>query len=270
MFLSSGPDLEAVGWPFDPSVYAGLVALFLGYAWLARGRHLAPIRSLYFGLGILCLWVALENPIDTISDHYLDSVHMVQHVLLGVIAPPLLLLGLNEPMAAWLNGIPGVRLLTAPVAAQVCAGAVMVGWHIPAFYEATLYSEPVHVVEHLTFIAGGVLFWWPVISATGSRLRRPLSPGARLLYLFVGTLPQDAVALALQFSRTSFYEFYTHVPRLIPGLDAVTDQTIAGVVLQLFGKTSFLVGGLVIFFRWIPPESDVDQDAAAAVAAREG
>src|SRR5207253_2208487 len=81
VFLSSAPDLEVVGWPFDPTVYAGLVALFLGHAWLARGRNLPKVRSLYLGLGLICLWVALETPIDTISDHYLDSVHMVQHVL---------------------------------------------------------------------------------------------------------------------------------------------------------------------------------------------
>ena len=100
MFLSSATGLEAVGWPFDISVYLGLVGLFLGHAWLARGRDVPRVRTLYFGLGLLCLWVALETPIDTISDHFLDSVHMVQHVLLGVIAPPLLLLGLNDQMAA--------------------------------------------------------------------------------------------------------------------------------------------------------------------------
>lgn len=262
VFLSSAPGLEGAGWPFDPSVYAGLVALFGGHAWLARGRNLPPVRFLYFALGVICLWVALETPIDTISDHYLDSVHMVQHVLIGVIAPPLLLLGLNEPMAAWLLKIPGMRLLTAPVPAQLCAAAVMVGWHVPAFYDATLHSETLHVFEHLTFIAGGVLFWWPVISATSRQSPRPLSTGSRLLYLFVGTLPQDGVALALQFSRTPFYDFYTQAPRLIPGLDPVTDQTIAGVVLQLFGKSSFLVGGLVIFFRWFAQEMGADRETA--------
>jgi putative membrane protein len=270
VFASSAPGLEVVGWPFDATVYAGLVALFVGHAWLARGRDLPRVNSLYFGLGLICLWAALETPIDTISDHYLDSVHMVQHVLLGVIAPPLLLLGLNGPMAAWLASIPGVRTLTAPVTAQLCAAAVMIGWHVPAFYDATLHSEMLHVFEHLTFIAGGVLFWWPVISATAQQSGAPLSPGGRLLYLFVGTLPQDGVALALQFSRTPFYEFYTHVPRLVPGLDPVTDQTIAGVVLQLFGKTSFLIAALVIFFRWFGQETRDDRDTPSKVAAREG
>jgi putative membrane protein len=259
VFLSSATGLEAVGWPFDISVYLGLVGLFLGHAWLARGRDLPRIRTLYFGLGLLCLWVALETPIDTISDHFLDSVHMVQHVLLGVIAPPLLLLGLNDQMAARLAALPAVRALTEPVPAQLIAAAVMVGWHIPFLYNGTLYSESIHIVEHLSFIGGGVLFWWPVISATARQSRLQLSAPARLLYLFIGTFPQDAVALALQFSRTPFYEYYTHAPRLIPGLDPVTDQTIAGVVLQLFGKTSYLVAALVIFFRWFAEErSDLD------------
>jgi putative membrane protein len=270
VLLSALPPAGTVTWPFDLSVYLGLVALFLGHAWLARDLDLPRIRALYFGLGLLCLWVALETPVDTLSDRYLDSVHMIQHVLIGVLAPPLLLLGLNDAMAARLARVPGVRFLTEPVAAQLIAAAVMIGWHLPPLYDATLYSEPLHVVEHLAFIAGGVAFWWPVISATSRQSRWQLSPGARLLYLFLGTFPQDTVALALQFSRTPFYEFYTHVPRLVRGLDPVTDQTIAGVILQLLGKTSFLVAGLVIFFRWFSEELRGDRDSAASMPAPGG
>jgi putative membrane protein len=260
VFLTSTVGLEVIGWPFDVSVYFGLVGLFLGHAWLARERNLSRLRSLYFGLGLFCIWLALETPLDTLSDYYLDSVHMIQHVLLGVLAPPLLLLGLNDSMAARLAAVPGVRRITEPVPAQLIAAAVMIGWHIPALYDATLYSVPLHVLEHLTFVAGGVLFWWPVISATSRQAHLQLSDPAKLLYLFIGTFPQDGVALALQFSRTPFYEFYTHAPRVLPNLDPVTDQTIAGVVLQLLGKTSFLVAGLVIFFRWFSEQTSPDLD----------
>jgi putative membrane protein len=241
----------------------GLLALLLGYVWLALGYGPSLARRLYFGLGLLTLWAALETPIDTISDNYLDSVHMVQHVLLGVVAPPLLLLGLNDGMAARLAALPGVRALTEPVPAQLAAAAVMVAWHVPPLYDATLYSEPLHIVEHLTFIGSGVLFWWPVLQATGEQARWRLSAAGRLLYLFVGTFAQDGVALVLQFSRTPFYEFYTHVPRLIPALDPVTDQTVAGVVLQLFGKTSYLVAAPVIFFRWFNSEVRADLEPRA-------
>ena len=250
-----------MSWPIDWTVYAGLLALFFGHAWLARGRNLARIRSLYFGLGLFAIWVALETPIDTLSDHYLDSVHMFQHVLLGVVAPPLLLLGLNREMAAVLARVPGVRAVTEPVPAQVLAGAVMILWHLPPLYEATLYHEQLHVLEHLTFTAGGVVFWWPVIDATAAQCRWQLSPWARLLYLLIGTFPQDAVALALQFSRTPFYEFYVHVPRIVPGMDPVVDQSTAGAVLMGFGKSSYLIAAVVIFVRWFSAEIRGDLEA---------
>src|SRR3981081_3161355 len=153
-------------WPFDPTVYAGLLALFFGHAWLARDRDLPRVASLYFGLGLACLWLALETTTDVLSDHYLDSVHMFQHVLLGVVAPPLLLLGLNREMAGVLARVPGVRAGTEPVTAQVLSAVVMIGWHLPPLYDATLHSESLHVLEHVTFIAGGVLFWSPGVDAT--------------------------------------------------------------------------------------------------------
>ena len=252
-----------MAWPLDPSVYAGLVALFLGHAWLARDRDLPRINSLYFGLGLLCIWVALETPIDVLADEYLDSVHMLQHVLIGVVAPPLLLLGLNREMAGVLLRVPGLRAITEPVTAQVLAAAVMIGWHLPPLYDATLYSESLHVAEHLSFIAGGVLFWWPVIDATASHCRWRLSPMAKLLYLFIGTFPQDGVALALQFSRTPFYEFYARAPRIVPALDPVTDQTVAGAVLMLFGKSSYFIGAVVVFLRWFGAEQRADAEAAS-------
>ena len=252
-----------LSWPFDPTVYAGLLALWLGHAWLARGRALPRVKSLAFGLGLLSLWLALETPIDTLADGYLDSVHMLQHVLLGVVAPPLLLLGLNREMAGVLVRVPGMRAITEPVPAQVLSAVVMIGWHLPPLYDATLRSESLHVVEHLSFIAGGLLFWWPVIDATAAHCRWRLSPMAKLLYLFIGTFPQDAVALALQFSRTPFYEFYRHVPRIVPALDPVTDQTVAGAVLMLFGKSSYFIGAVVVFLRWFGAEQRADAEATA-------
>jgi putative membrane protein len=252
-----------MAWPFDWTVYAGLLALWLGHAWLARGRNLPRIGSLSFGLGLACIWLALETPIDVLSDSYLDSVHMLQHVLIGVVAPPLLLLGLNREMAGVLVRVPGVRAITEPVPAQLLSAAVMIGWHLPPLYDATLSSESLHVVEHLSFIAGGLLFWWPVIDATAAHCRWRLSPLAKLVYLFIGTFPQDAVALALQFSRTPFYQFYTHVPRVVPALDPVTDQTLAGAVLMLFGKSSYFIGAVVVFLRWFSAEQRADAEAAA-------
>src|SRR4030081_786287 len=104
--------MSGMGWPLDPTVYLGLVVLYLGHAWLARATaDFERKHSLYFGLGLLTIGVALEPPIDTIADHYLDTVHMLQHVLLGFVAPPLMLLGLSPRMAGWLARIPFVRAI---------------------------------------------------------------------------------------------------------------------------------------------------------------
>ena len=249
-------------WPFDLTVYAGLLALYFGHAYLARGTDASRRHTLYFGLGLLTLWVALETPIDTISDHYLDSVHMLQHVLLAFVAPPFMLLGLSPGMAERLVRVPGVRAVTEPIPAQVIAAAVMIGWHIPFLYEATLHSEPLHVFEHLMFIASGVVMWWPMITATSEQAHWQLSPIGKLLYMLAATLPQDAVALAFQFSRVPFYDFYVHAPRLVDGLTPVIDQGVAGAILMVFGKLTFAIAAFVVVVRWFGTELRADRKGA--------
>jgi putative membrane protein len=249
-----------VSWPLDPTVYAGLAALFLGHAWLARRVDDAqPKHTLYFGLGLLTLWVALETPIDTISDHYLDSIHMLQHVLLGFVAPPLMLLGLSMQMAGIVARFPLVRAITEPVPAQVIAAAVMIAWHLPALYDATLRSESLHVVEHLMFIGAGLVLYWPILEATSANARWRLSPGFKLLYMLAATLPQDGIALVLLFSRVPFYDFYLHAPRLVSSLTPLIDQTLAGAVLMVLGKATMAVAALAVFFRWFGGEHLADR-----------
>ena len=247
-------------WPLDPTVYLGLVVLFFGHAWLAGRVDDAQRRhTLYFGLGLFTIWVALETQLDTIADYYLDSVHMLQHVLLGFVAPPLLLLGLSPGMVALLVRVPGVRAITEPIPAQVIAGLVMIVWHLPPLYDATLYSEPLHITEHLTFIAAGLVLFWPMLAATSAHARWQMSPGAKLLYMVVATLPQDGVALALIFSRVPFYEYYTHAPRLIDSLTPLIDQTVAGAVLMIFGKLTMSIAAIAVFVRWFGPEHRADE-----------
>src|SRR2546427_3004873 len=249
-----------MAWPLDPTVYAGLVGLYFGHAWLARWVDDVQRRhSLYFALGLLTVWGSLETPIDTISDHYLDSVHMLQHVLLGFVAPPLMLLGLSRDMAGVLTRVPFVRAVTEPIAAQVVAAGVMIAWHLPALYDATLRSESLHVVEHLTFIGAGLVLFWPILEATSVHARWQLSPGIKLLYMLAATLPQDGVALVLLFSRVPFYEFYVNAPRLVSGLTALIDQTLAGAVLMVLGKATMAVAALAVFFRWFGGEHLADR-----------
>ena len=247
-------------WPVDPTVYAGLIVLFLGHAWLAGSVTDAQRKhTLYFGLGLLTLWLALETPIDTISDRYLDSVHMLQHVLLGFVAPPLMLLGLSSQIVERVVRVPGVRAITEPVPALVIAGLVMIVWHFPPLYDATLYSGSLHVLEHVMFIAAGLLMYWPMLEATSAHARWQMSPPAKLLYMLVATLPQDGVALALIFSRVPFYEYYTHAPRLVSSLTPLIDQTLAGAVLMILGKATLAIAAIAVFVRWFGSEQRADQ-----------
>ena len=135
----------------------------------------------------------------------------------------------------------------------------MVVWHLPPLYDATLYSEPLHVVEHLTFVVAGALLFWPMLQATSAHARWQMSPGMKLIYMLVATLPQDGVALAFIFSRVPFYEFYAHAPRLVASLDAVTDQTVAGAVLMTLGKLTMGVSAIAVFIRWFADEHRADE-----------
>jgi putative membrane protein len=250
-----------ITWPFDLTVYAGLLVLYLGHALLARGVTDAERKhTAYFLSGLFVLWLALETPLDTISDYYLDSVHMLQHVLLAFVAPPLLLLGLSREMVRRLLRVPGLSSVTEPVPAQVVAAVIMVAWHLPPLYDATLYNEWLHVLEHLMFVASGVVLYWPILDATSSFARWRMSSGARLVYMLLATLPQDGVALALIFSRVPFYDYYTHAPRLIAGYTALIDQTIAGAVLMIFGKVTLGIAAGVVFFRWFGAEHAEDRE----------
>jgi putative membrane protein len=241
-----------MSWPFDPTVYAGLLLIALAYAALARGRaDIGRRQSLYFVAGLLTIWVALETPIDTVSDHYLQSVHMLQHVLIGLVAPPLLLLALSPSMVATLLRVPGLRAATEPVPAQLAFAVVMGAWHLPVLYDLAVRSEAIHVFEHLTFMAGGALFWWPVVGVTAAAAKWRLGEAGRVLYLVFGTVPADTVAVILMFARSPFYAFYTQAPRLVPGIDPLTDQVLAGVVLMAVDKLSYLIAILDIFFHWL-------------------
>ena len=232
-------------------MYLGLVLLAAGYPLLAQGRLDSRARAGYFVAGLLTLWAGLETPIDTLSDCCLQSVHMGQHVLLGIVAPPLLVLGLSPAMARSLvRRLPPLRAVTEPVPGQLLAALVMIAWHLPPLYDLTV-REPVHIFEHLTFIAAGVCFWWPVVGSTGEQARWRLGDGGRIVYLLIGTLPQDGVALPLIFSRAPFYAFYEHAPRLVEALTPIVDQNLAGSLLMFAGKTSYLLALLVVFARWV-------------------
>ena len=250
-------------WPFDPTVVVGILGLGVGHTIWARRLKALPRCSVYFAAGLLVIWGALETPLDPLGDHYLQSAHMVQHMLLVAFAPPLLLLGLTPAMAAGLLRVPGLHALTGPIPGQSIYAAGILFWHIPFAYDLALTDEVAHVLEHLIFLGIGVLFWWPLIGATSSVSRWRLTDGQKLVYLFIGTFPMMAVALPLQFSRTVFYTHYASAPRMVASITPVIDQTIAGALMMAMGMAVLGFDGLVILYRWFERGAAEDEAQAA-------
>jgi putative membrane protein len=196
-----------LAWDWEPSVVIGCALLLLGYAMLNRFR--VGERAIYFAAGVLVMFLALVSPIDALSDDYLFSAHMFQHLLLSQVVPPLLLLGI--PAAWW------TRLLSwRPIAAvehvlDKALVAWLIGivalwiWHWPRLFGLALEHETIHIFQHLCFMITGCIFWWPVVSPL-ARHRMTTAPAC--LYLFTACTVSSLLGIFITFSSTLWYPFY--------------------------------------------------------------
>lgn len=221
-----GPDELWGAWTLEPGI---VLPLLLG-AWLyARGvrrlwrragfgRGVRPWRAGAFAGGLFALLVALVSPLDALGEA-LFSAHMAQHLVLMLVAAPLLVLGVPPRAVAWAVP-PGVRrgvaragrrfpglhatmaVLTHPVAAWCLAAAVTWAWHAPALYDAAIANDFIHALEHASFLAAGLLFWWGVLAPAG-RMRRNAGPG--LLYVFAAAMQNGILGALITFSSAPWY-----------------------------------------------------------------
>jgi len=248
-------------WSLEPTVVLGLFALLALYFWWTGPRNRSrpghadrPVttrqRIAILGAAATIL-VALGPPLDDWADHYLLTAHMVQHLLLTMLAAPLLLLGIpawvGDPLIRrpWVNRI-GYGL-TRPIVAFLIANVVFVAWHLPILYEVALRSEPVHVLEHQLFLATAVLVWWPIVGPFPAwpRLSRPL----QCLYYFAQTIPGGTIGAFIVFAQPGLYFPYDTVRRIF-GIGLATDQELAGLIMWVGASTIYLILITIVFFRW--------------------
>ncbi|HEY6157835.1 MAG TPA: cytochrome c oxidase assembly protein [Gemmatimonadales bacterium] len=254
-------------WDLHPSVIIGLVLLCGLYVYLG-GLRAARRRVASFGAALLVLGVSLNGPLHTLSDGYLFSAHMVQHLVLTLVFPPLLLYGtpawVVRPLLRprWLSRL--ARRATRPLAAGVLFSVPITLWHFPQFYEAALEHHPLHIVQHLVFLATGVVMWWPVLSPT------PELPRAgyltQLLYLFTLGLPMSVAGALITLSDDVLYPFYAAAPR-VWGLAPLADQQLGGLVMWVGGTIYLWVAATVVWFRWSAREEAGDVERAVPVEA---
>jgi len=256
-----------------------LTALIYLRGWLhlrsTSAKVVSAWRAISFLLGLLLIWAAVASPIAAL-DHELLTVHMLQHLLLMTLAPPLIWLG--APFMAFLHGLPRqfvhtvVRpllhsvpvqtvggTLTQPALCWFAAAAALVEWHIPAIFALGLQSEGWHLAEDASFLATGLLFWWPVIQPWPSTSRWPEL--SLILYLLLATLPCDILSGFLVFCDRVVYAVYFTSPRLF-GISALEDQQCAGALMWTFVTVVYLVAGAVLTMRLLSRQSSREDELA--------
>jgi cytochrome c oxidase assembly factor CtaG len=270
--MSHGPRLEITNnfgdsvlpavfqsWTFEPWIITPL--LLTGSIYLRGWRELhsrlprrfAVWRLIAFQAGLLTLFFALASPLHALAELLLQF-HMIQHLLLMMVIPPLLLLG--APLLPMLRGLPRPVLqglgpffastalrrlghfLTHPIVCLVAFTVSNVAWHVPGLYELALRSEFWHDVQHVFFLGTGLLFWWPVIQPWPSRLRWPR--WTMIPYLLIADIQNTALSAFLIFSERVLYPTYAAVPRLW-GISALDDQAAAGAIMWVPGSVIFLI-----------------------------
>jgi cytochrome c oxidase assembly factor CtaG len=272
-------------------VAAVAVPLALAAAYLKRahtlgmqGRPVPGWRQLSFAAGMIVISAATSSPVEEESKR-LVSAHMVQHLLLADLASLLLVLGftgpLLQPLLSYRLTRP-LRRLTNPIAAISIFTFNLFLWHSPPLYQAVLYSESLHVLEHLLFIGTGMLLWMPLFGP----LPKPqwFGKGAHVIYTIGIWLPAMALANALMWSGTDFYPDYAAGARA-SGVAPIADQSTAGAILMVECMMMALGIFAWVFLRWAKEDVerqdllDLAQDhqvelssarAARAVAAGRG
>jgi putative membrane protein len=209
---------------------------------------------------MIALLAALVSPIDGLGEDYLFSAHMVQHVLLGDIAPLLLLLALSRvimrPATRRLTGIErALGPFASPVAAIVLWLGLMYLWHVPALYDAAVEHAPVHLLEHVSFFAAGIALWWPLIQPVP--MRRRLTGLQPLAYIGAAKAGLAALGLYLAWSTTVLYPYYERTPR-IWGLSPIEDQNVGGVIMMV-EQSLTLVMVMVVLFVGMLARSEEEQ-----------
>jgi putative copper resistance protein D len=258
------------GWSLEVHVWLPIVLSVVAYHWavasVARAHPRSPVprrRVLAWDAGMAVLFVALQSPIAT-YDTTLFSVHMVQHLLLMMVAAPLLALG--APVTLLLRVVRPevrrrfvlpilhsrpVRLLSFPVIAWVLFAGVSYVAHFSPLFDAALESEPMHVLEHGLFLGTALLFWWPVIGADPSPWRMPHA--ARVLYVFLGMPWSSFLALAIFSAPGVLYPHHARLQRDW-GPSPLADQQLAGGIMWVGGDGLFLVAVVAMVAAWMRAE----------------
>lgn len=250
-----------VTWHPHPDVWLLMIGLIIGYVFAltrlaakrgpAAGQPATRGQKLWFFSGIAVMWIASDAPIHDVSEDYLFWVHMIQHMLITMIAPAMILLGLPKWLLRWVFHKPAafsaLRFVTRPLIAFIVFNALIAVTHWPAIVNASVGNELFHFTVHTVLVLSALAMWWPVVEPL-PELRRLSDPG-KMLYLFGQSILPTVPASFLTFAENPIYSSYASFPRLW-GFSPETDQMVAGLIMKLGGGLLLWVIIAVIFFKW--------------------
>lgn len=250
-------------WSLEPDVLLLCLALEWGYLYavsqlrlrISDAGRVKRSQLVSYSLGVLVIYAASGSPLHDLSETYLASAHMLQHILLMLVAAPLLLAGIP----AWLwqallrvrGAMPVARLLTRPLVAMAIFNTVLLLTHLPSVVELQVRQWWFHLLVHSAQLGSGLLMWWPILSSVPElpRLSYPLQMG----YLFLQSLLPSVMASFVTFSDRVVYSVYAEAPR-IWGISPISDQQIAGGLMKLLGSIILWLFIAFAFFKWYARE----------------
>jgi cytochrome c oxidase assembly factor CtaG len=258
-------------WSFEPWVILFALALLGAYILLPGSR--LDGKSLVFASGLLLMVTALASPLDYLGRNYLFSAHMVQHILLLLVIPLMLLSGIPERAAEKALALPVagavIRSLGSPAPAWLLGVGSMWVWHMPALHDIVMENEGLYIAQQISFVLTGVIFWWPVFAPVKTARLSPL-PAA--LYLATACLGCSVLGMLITFAGAGLYPAYANpadsagiLPYIrnelciTPGVD----QQIGGLTMWVPGCLTYLAASMVTVARWYAsPETGTLNDAA--------
>jgi putative membrane protein len=256
LLLHSGARIEWTSFTVHPSTVIGLSLLGALYAWRARegtrqAERVSRSQASLFVAALVVMFLSLNGWLHDLSDSYLFSAHMVQHLLLALVVAPFLIMGtpgwMLRPALRSRVVAAIARAVTSPLIAFAFFNTVVAAWHLPVLYNSAMANHSIHIVQHLMFMVASVLMWWPVLSPLPElpRLSYPL----QMLYLFLVTIPMSIVSIYITYADQMLYPAYASAPRLW-GLSPMQDQLLGGLIMWIPGGLFFFAVISVIFFRW--------------------
>jgi putative membrane protein len=267
--LHTGARLSVTSFTVHPSTVIGILGLAGLYEFGARRvtssaalradpsatppASVAPTRGqrTSYHAALVLMFFSLNGWLHDLSDSYLFSAHMLQHLMLALVVAPLMIMGTPGGMlrpALSLRGVgPVARWLTKPAHCFAIFTVVLAGWHLPPLYNYALAHHPVHIGQHLMILVASVLMWWPVLSPLPElpRLSYPL----QMLYLFLLSIPMAIVSVYLAYADGVLYPLYASAPR-VWGITPMNDQLIGGLIMWIPGGLFFYSIISIVFFRW--------------------